>query len=180
MAARKLKQQTAEVNQPAAPAAPAGQPNLVALSAAVIETVKYISGKESRRDDVPDGFHSSGIELSIAAKINGQIYRQSYTADLSVGHKQTAATSSLPNMEMVVGHILAQLNAATREAVIRQLPEIYAANGGELPDVPAAIAEAADGLLSKLRATKSVERRGCVSAKYSPGRPSLALVGADF
>jgi hypothetical protein len=178
-AQRKLKQPAAAVNGPtiSAAAAPAAKPNLMALSAAVWETTKYVCGKECRRDDVPDGASYPGIELAITAKIAGQVYRQFFTADLTVGHGQDVAQSSLPNTGAIIGHILAQLNEKTREAVLRQLPAIYASNGGELPDVPAEIAEAADGLLSKLRATKSVHRRGAVSAKYSPAAPSLQLVG---
>jgi len=176
-AARKLKQPAAAVNQPAAPAAPAKNVNLVALSAAAWECTNYIGKKESRRDDVPDGFSAKDIEVSLAVKIEGQIYRQFFKADLTVGHGQDTATSSLPEMGAIIGHILAQLNQATREAVIRELPAIYAANDSDLPEVPKAIAEAAEGLLSKLRATKTVHRRGAVSAKYTPANPPLTLIG---
>jgi hypothetical protein len=184
MAAKKLKQIATAVNQPARldqqPAAgseTAAAPNLVALSAAVWEAVGRVAEKENRRDDIPDGF-SGRVELSLAAKIQGQIYRQQFTADLTVGYGSQAATSSLPNVGAIVGHILARLNAATREAILRELPAAYAAAGGKL-EVTAEIEAAAEGLLSKLRATKQIAKRGPVSCKYQPAAPSLSLVLAD-
>lgn len=168
MAQRKLKQVADAVN-----AAPV---NKLALAAAVWEAVGKIAGKESRRDDIPDG-SAHKIELYLAAKIDGQIYRQGFTANLTVGHGSTRAASSLPNMGEVLGHVLAQLNGATREAVLAKLPEIYAANDGKLPEVPAEIAAAADGMLEKLRASKTQTVRGPVSVKYDPAAAPLSLVG---
>lgn len=180
MAARKLKQIQPEVNQqqqPAGKAETSTAPNLVAISAAVWESIGKIAGKENRRDDIPDGF-AGKVELYIAARIdNGPVYRQNFAGQISVGHASQRATSSLPNMGEVIGHILAQLNGATREAILRDLPAIYAANNGELPAVPKEIEEAAEGLLGKLRATKQIDVRGSVSVKYEPAAPALGLVG---
>jgi hypothetical protein len=178
MPARKLKQAAAVVNQPAAPAAPAGQPNLVAAHAAIWESIGKLYGQEGRRDDLPDGF-AGRIELSIAAKVEGvaQPFRQGFTVDLTAGYASQRASSTLPKVGLIVGHILGLLNAATREAVLRDLPAIYAANDGDLPDVPATVAEAAESLLAKLRASIPQKVRGSVSAKCTAGALPLSLVG---
>lgn len=189
MGARKLSQSVVTVNagmeasgiEAIGPAASgqdrsSAQPNLVALHAAIWAAVGKVAEKENRRDDLPDGF-TGKVEMYIAAKIAGSVYRQGFTADLSVGHASTRASSSLPNTGAIVGHILALLNEKTREAVLRDLPAVYASNAGELPEVPEEISAAADGLLAKLRATKSQAVRGSVSCKYQQDQPALGIVG---
>lgn len=180
MAARKLKQVESQVNQTTATAgassAPAGQANLVALSAAVWEAIGKISEKESRRDDIPDGF-SGHIELSIAAKIQNQIYRQQFEADLTVGFAQETAASHTPGGDKrLLAFVLGKLNAATREAILRDIPDDYAASK-ELPAVDDGIMTAVDGMLSKLRANAKQQKRGAVSVKHKSAALPLALVG---
>lgn len=186
MAARKLKNLETAVNQPTFSQAaqpnqppagqPAGQPNLVALSAAVWETVNRVSAEQSRRDDIPDGF-AGHVDLSIAARIQGQVYRQNFSAEISVGHKSTRASSTGAPQEDVVAWILGHVNAVTRASILEKLPEVFASNGEQLP-VSEKDSEDAAAMLKRLRAKKSQEVRGSVSVKASQvSEINLAVVG---
>lgn len=180
MAQRKLKPQQVEVNQPSAGGSnqPANRVGLVAANAAIWAGLGKLTEQEAKRDDLPDGF-AGRIEYSIAARVDGcaQTYRQGFTVDLTAGHASQRASSSLPKMEKIVGHILSLLNHATREAVLRDLPAVYAENNSDLPDVPADAAEVAEKLLAKLRASKQIQVRGSVSAKCQAAAMPLGLVG---
>jgi hypothetical protein len=126
---------------------------------------------------MPDGYSARGVEVLIVAKIEGAIFREQYTADINVGHASVRASSVNPDMSQVLGLILSKLNEQTREAILRDLPAEFAANGCELPEVDAAIAEAASGMLKKMRASKSQDVRGSVSVKYQSAPAALSLVG---
>jgi hypothetical protein len=171
MAARKLQPQQPPVNQTEAPA-----PNLVAHAAAVWAVMGKVSDEQSRRDDIPDGF-TGHVDLSIAAQVNGgQVYRQLFSADISVGHKSQRASSTGAPQEDVVAWILGHVNAATRESILRNLPEVYAGNGEQLP-VSQKDSEDAKEMLKRLRAKSTQVVRGSVSVKARAAQPPLSLVG---
>lgn len=120
--------------------------------------------KQAIRADLPAGSHHT-VNLAISGDVDGEPFDQSFSAILSVGVDSTRATSATPSLEKIVGAILGKLNERTREAILRDLPEDFAANGCDLPEVPEAIAEKASAMLSRLRAKKSVDVRGSVSCK---------------
>lgn len=184
MAARKLKQVAAPVNEAAinqaseSPAQDAAKApaSLVIQNAAIWAAVGKLCAANDRRDDLPDGI-AKRVDVYLAARVDGgPVYRKGWAVDLSVGHGSQRASSSLPNTGKIVGAILGLLNTATREAVLRDLPALYAASGGDLPDVDPAIASAAEGMLAKLRASKQVDVRGSVSAKAVEQAAPVGLV----
>lgn len=165
-------------SNPPSNAASGQKANLVAAHAAIVSAVSRWAGQNERRDDLPDGYHAK-VQVSIAAKVEGvnEIYRKGFTVDLSVGHSSTRASSSNPSLPKLIGLIMAKLNEQTREAILRDLPEIFASNGGELPEVDSAIATAVDGMMKKLRASKPQTVRGSVTGEVREDAPSLAIVG---
>jgi hypothetical protein len=143
----------------------------------VLACAAKIASGEAVRDDIPDGYTASGVEVMIAAKIGGQVYREQFLADINVGHASVRASSVNPDMGQVLGLILSKLNTATRDKILADLPAEFAANGCELPEVDAGIAEAAAAMLKKMRASKSQDVRGSVSVKYQSAPAALSLVG---
>ena len=82
--------------------------------------------------------------------------------------------------------VLAKLNTATRESILRELPADFAAAGAEYPEVPQPIVEATEALTASLRRKVSQHRRGAVSGKFSIKHvggsasnplPALSVVG---
>lgn len=154
--------------------------NKVELSAAVIQAAAKIFEKESRRDDLRDGGAYS-VDLYVTGRVNnGPVFKKCYHAEMSVGHATVQASSATPDQAKLIGHILSKLNATTREAILRDLPNEFAANGNELPAVAKEIEAATDGLLKKLRASKQVAKRGNVSIKHNEANPPLGLVSDEF
>jgi hypothetical protein len=139
-----------------------------AVAAIAWHALLKTADKEACRDDLEAG-STHIVNLNVAGDIDGQAFDQHITAVLAVGHESTRATSATPSVDRVIASILAKLNEATREAILRDLPEVYAANGCELPEVPAAIAEKTSAMLQRLRAKKQIDVRGSVSVKYSLG-----------
>lgn len=152
-----------------------------AISAVAWHALLKVADKESVRDDLaPGSLHS--IDMAVSGSIDGEDFEQHIAATMTVGHDSTRATSATPALAEVVGAILAKLNTATREAILRDLPEQFAAAGCQLPEVPSDIAEKAAAMLVRLRAKKSVDVRGPVSCKYRLGEvesdsPVFAVVG---
>jgi hypothetical protein len=175
MPARKLQQASQAVNQQA----PAGKAaNLVELSACVWAAVGKIAEKESRRDDIADGA-SHDLELLIAARIDGEhVYQRHFRAGLQVGHESRRASNQNPPLGQLIGAILCKLNQATREAVLRDLADEFAAAGGQFAEVDATTAAAVDGMLAKMRAAMpQATVRGSVSVKHQPAAVPLSIFG---
>jgi len=175
MAARSI-QKSETVGNPAEVAAKSPI-NKVEHSAVALQAAAVVLAKECRRDDIPDG-GAYKVRLQLAAQVNdGPVFLQAFDCDMTVGHESTRASSVNPQPAELLGLVLGKLNAATRETILRELPAEFAANGNAMPEVPKEIAEAAAGLLAKLRASKSQVVRGSVSVKGVPTRPTLNLVG---
>jgi hypothetical protein len=154
--------------------------NKVALANVVFAATGKIIEKELRRDEIADG-SSHKVELMLVARIDGQHrFMQQYVADVSVGHSAERACGQNPNVAKVLAYALSKLNAATREAIIRELPQDFADNGAEFPAVDAAIEAAADGMLKKMRAAMpKTTVRGSVSVKHEQPRQPLNLFIGD-
>ena len=139
--------------------------NLVALRAAAWATLCKIGEKESSRDDIPDGL-SGKVELLIAARINGKVIQETFDATINVGHSSQRASSVNPQPAALLALVLSKLNTATREKILNELPADFVANGNAIPEVAKDLTDAADNLLSKLRASKPQTVRGNVSVKH--------------
>lgn len=157
-----------------APQGPAGRgetaphlPDLEELTAAALMAAGKIADKESARDGLTDG-HDYVFDLRVSGSIDSLPVDQTYCGILSVGSPTTRASSSTPYKELL-SYVLGKLNAATRESILRDLPEDYAA--GPLPCDPETEA-AVETTLKRLRATTQTTVKGSVSCRYvaAPGR----------
>lgn len=108
------------------------------------------AGEEFVRDDSPDGAHHS-IRVALTCQVDGAapIYRE-WEGTTDTGHASVRASSVGAKAGEVLAYVTSKLNAATREALYRELAETFAANGGKLP-VDASAVEAADEALGRLR-----------------------------
>jgi hypothetical protein len=164
-ATAKLRHSPANVNSSPTPQAPVAAPNLLAARAAVFAAVNKRVSEVFQRDDIPDSASFGTFDVCIAAKIDGQRFVDRFTSAVSTGHASTRASSSLPNVDAIVGHILNELAPAHRAAILRRLPEIYAEHNGELPDVPKSVVDETEMMLKKLRASKTQVVRGTCHVK---------------
>jgi hypothetical protein len=154
------------------PASPANSPRTTSFPApsAVISAVAWhallkTSDKEACRDDLIAG-ESHLVNLCVSGDVDGQAFAEQMRAVVSVGHDSTRASSATPDLGHLIGAILSKLNEATREAILRDLPEQYAAAGCQLPEVSQEIADKTDAMLKRLRAKRTINVRGSVSVKY--------------
>jgi hypothetical protein len=141
-------------------------PSPAGLAAIAWHALLKTADKEAVRDDLAPG-SSHCVNLTVAGDVDGQSFERSISAVLSVGHDSTRATSATPAADRVIASILAKLNERTREAILRDLPEDFAANDCSLPDVAPELAVKAAAMLSRLRAKKPIDVRGSVSCRYS-------------
>jgi hypothetical protein len=85
---------------------------------------------------------------------------------LTVGEDTITASSVTPQPEQLLAHILGKLNAATRDKLLRELPEDFSANGNEMPQGEESLVEAVREMLTKLRRRVTRPRRGSVSGTF--------------
>jgi len=169
-AVKKVAQPKVESNQtattqPTGNTTPSVSPNLAAARAAVVAVVSKWADQNGNRDDIPDGYANQNIEVCVAARIEGQRFVNMFNSRISVGHVSTRASSSLPNMNKIIGAILKKLNAATRESVMREVVAEFAENNFDLPEVSGEIATDTENMLKQLRASKPQTVRGSVSVQ---------------
>lgn len=150
--------------------------NKVSLANVVFATAGKIIEKEMVRDEIVDGSNHK-VELMIAARIDGQhVFSRQYEADFSVGHTSERASGQNPNVAKLLACVLSKLNTQTREALLRDLPQEFAANGGEFPPVDESISAAADGMLKQMRAAMPKTKvRGAISVKHNPPAHPLTV-----
>jgi hypothetical protein len=86
---------------------------------------------------------------------------------ITVGHDSDTAATVTPSADVLLGLVLAKLNAVTRDSILRELPRDFAAAGAEYPSVPDEIIEATEGLTASLRRKVTQKRRGAVSGTLS-------------
>jgi len=146
--------------------APAVDPAVVA--AAAYTALAKVGGKEANRDDLAAGA-THAVRLAIAGQIDGEEFETYIAADLSVGHDSTRASSTGPKQGELIAVILGKLNTATRDKILRELPEEFAANDNQLPAVDTTAVDAVDSMLKRLRAKKTQNVRGSVSCSYRLG-----------
>jgi len=126
-----------------------------------------IADKESRRELLTAG-REHAIDLTIAGDIDGSgVDRLSVEGKLTIGEDQTRAKSVPAPAADILAYMLRQLTASRRDALLRELPELFAANGNQVPDVEPHLREAAEGLLKRLAGRTEQTVRGSVSCRYT-------------
>jgi hypothetical protein len=149
----------------------------VQQAAAIFAAVGKVAGEHFTRDDLPDGA-AHRVLLQIAGQVEGctEIYRRDYVCDMTVGHKSERASSTAAPQQDVVGWILDQLSESHRNAICRNMPEVFAANNESLP-VKAETRERAEAMLKCLRQKSTQEVRGSVRVVPSESAAPLNLIG---
>ena len=148
---------------PAKPSQPS-QPSPAALATAWAALGK-IASKEGNRDLMPEGSNHT-VNLAILGDVDGEMVEIQVGSRLSVGFDSTRASSVTPDADHVVAYLLSRMNPATRARVLSELPEQFAANGNHLPEVDSSLIDAAEGMLTRLRAKVEQNVRGSVAVKY--------------
>jgi hypothetical protein len=127
--------------------------------AAVLGFIAKATGDEFNRDDSPDGSHHS-IRVSVLAEIDGEaIISREYDGTTDTGHASVRASSVGAKAGEVLAYVASKMNAATREALYRELADVFAANGGTLPVTEESVKEA-DAALARLRQKTEQQVRG--------------------
>lgn len=88
------------------------------LAAVAWAAVEKVASKEAVRDDLASGA-SHVVQLTLAGEVDGAPIAQSFARVLTVGHDQRRAASTTPAQPRLVAAILAKLNTATRNRVLR-------------------------------------------------------------
>lgn len=105
---------------------------------------------EFDRDSLPDGSTHS-CRATVAVEVDGQsIVTREFDGNVAVGHAAVRASSVGVKSGELLAYVTSKLNAATREALYRELADVFTANAGRLPVTDAAIEEA-DAAIAKLR-----------------------------
>ena len=85
---------------------------------------------------------------------------------LAVGEDTEAASSVTPQPDQLLAFVLGKLNKATREKLLRELPEEFVANGNDMPESDDGLVDAVHDMLAKLRRTVVRPRRGSVTGTF--------------
>ncbi len=67
---------------------------------------------------------------------------------LAVGEDTEAASSVTPQPDQLLAFVLGKLNTATREKLLRELPEEFAANGNDMPETDDSLVDAVHDMLA--------------------------------
>jgi hypothetical protein len=130
-----------------------------ATVAAAMGFISKVTGDEFIRDDSPDGAHHA-IRATLAIEVDGQvIITREYEGTTDTGHTSLRASSVGVKAGEVLAYVASKMNAATREALYRELADVFAANGEKLP-ISAESVEEADEALGRLRQKTSKPVRG--------------------
>lgn len=132
---------------------------------AVPAALGKVASKEMRRDQLRPGGEYA-VDLRVTGAVNKAPVDLGLDAIVCVGHDSTRAASRTPQVGRLVAHMLGLLNGRTREKLLRELPELFARSGNQLPEPPAELVAAVDTLLGRLRAKVSQEVSGPVSCRY--------------
>lgn len=134
-------------------------------AAAVWASLAAVAGKEGKRDDLIDGSKAI-VNAKITGTVDGFEFAPiTVNSILSVGHETERASSSLPQPSQLLAIVFAKLNAKTRESVIREVSEEFAASG-EYPAVDDAIGVQVEEFLSSMRQSKRQVTRGAVKVQH--------------
>lgn len=124
--------------------------NNAARTAAAFAFLSKAVADEFDRDVLPDGA-AHNVRASVVVEVdNDTIITREFDGNVAVGHASVRASSVGVKAPELLAYVASKMNAATREALYRELADTFTANGGKLPVTEAAIEEA-DAALTKLR-----------------------------
>lgn len=130
-----------------------------AITAAAMGFISKATADEFARDDSPDGSHHA-IRATLAVEIDGSvIITREYEGTTDTGHASLRASSVGAKAGEVLAYVASKMNKATREALYRELADVFAANGGKLPVTTESVEEA-DEALGRLRQKTEQAVRG--------------------
>lgn len=136
------------------------------IAAACWAALEAIAKKECRRDAL-----AAGSEYDVTLRVSGEVKTKAFAAEaeahLVVNEDGTRLVSQAAPMPHLLAYLLGQLSRPKREALLRELPEAFAAADNRLPDVDAGLVEAAQKLLERLRAKIQQQTRGSLSVRYT-------------
>jgi hypothetical protein len=136
------------------------------LAAACWAALECVAKKECRRDALV-----AGSQYDVALRVSGEIKTKPFAAEaearLIVNEDGTRVVSQAAPLPQLVGYLLGLLPRAKRDRMLRELPEHFSQADNRLPDVDAALVEAAENLLGRLRAKVQQHVRGSVSTSYT-------------
>ena len=127
--------------------------------------VAKVAAKEQRRDLLETGVTYKG-HLHVVANLDGATFEKVIDAQLSVGHESSRATSIAADRTALIALVLSKLNTATRENLVRDLPELFAGAGNQLPEVDPTMLALAESLLKRLRGKGTQTVKGTVGCRY--------------
>ena len=125
--------------------------------------------KASDKEFVSSGLEAGGkhtANLTINGTVDGEVVNLNLSGDLLKGFDSTRASSSTPAAAKLLALVLSKLNTATRSKILSEIPETFAANGNELPEVDKGIVEATENMLSRLRSKVQTNVKGSVTCQY--------------
>lgn len=143
------------------------------IAAAAFEVVARAAAKEETRDRLPDGA-SYSFDVAILGHVDGQPVNESLAGRLTVGHASERKSHSLSH-EAIVAALLARMSKTARAKAVRELPGLYAAHGGDMPELLTGDRMEAKSLLAacKEQAATPSTVRGAVRCEYVLGTPAI-------
>ncbi len=125
------------------------------LSAVELHALKVFGKREA--DSVRDQLAPGRYLVDFTARVRGLV---------TVGEDTTSASSVTPEPAQLIACILGKLNEATRNSILKSLPELYVEHGNQMPPCDQAILGDVTVMLAKLRATNRITKRGAVSGEF--------------
>ena len=144
------------------------------LAAVLWAATDKVAGKELDRDKLNQN-ESHQVRLMVTGEIDGKTIHRSLHGTLKVGADQERAVSATPDQPTLVALILSKLNEATREKILAELPQQFAALG-TWPEVAPHLIESAEQMLRNIRSKKTIKVRGNVRFVYDAnGQPAKPM-----
>ncbi len=128
--------------------------------------LEKVAQKQKCCDRLPEGTQHS-VNLRIEGEVDGQPFERQIMSLLSIGHGQTRSSSVNPQVPELIAWILGKLNRATRNRILMDVPEDFAANDNCIPESSEVLVSEVEHMLQRLRKTKTVDARGSVRCEYS-------------
>lgn len=135
------------------------------LESILFGSLEYFCGKRYRRDHLAPG--STRVQGVISATVGRAAVEIPFGGQLEVGEDQESGSSCAPDTNHVVGYLLDQFDAATRDRLLARLPKEFEA-AGQLPEVPESRIAESKELLKRLRSNIVKTKRGNVVFAVAP------------
>ena len=135
------------------------------VAATAWATLGRVAAKELQRPHLEAG-GAHAVALQISGTVDEERFVVGVTGTTMVGTDSTRLSSKAPDLNHLIAWLLSKLNGPTREKILRELPEEFAANGNQLPAVDEHLPELAGGMLRRLRAKVQQEIKAPISTTY--------------